>query len=470
MHRVGTDQKPIDIAIVGAGISGLSLAHFLQRYYSKKNGLSHPDYTDNGIHKLSIFLFDAAKQTGGWIRTRRDGPYLYELGPESLQTKHTALLELIEDLNLSKNMIFANKMANKRQIYFDSKLRSFEGLRSLVDRKAINFRDLFRLATEVVSAKRPLNDTSLYNFGTQHFGKRNTLTLLDAMQSGIYAGNIHTLSAESAFPSMFRRARKDRSILKSLIFEKKRAKTHLFSFHDGLAKIIDTLSDRFSPITQRRVVAVRQDSDYAELIFQDHFVQAKHVILTTPATVSAKLLESAVPNGSPILRTLPYSSLVVATLAFKKEHFSHATLNQIKGFGFLTPRNAGLRILGALYSSNSFGDRCPSDEILIRVFLGGQCDPDILDLDDARIRDICRLELGTVLGDEMQPVYCRIDRHANAIPHFEVGHAARMRDIKHKLKQRCPRIHLTGSSYCNGVGVLVERAKDLAKDLLRKVD
>jgi len=457
MHRVGTDQKAIDIAIIGAGISGLSLAHFLKQHHEKKHR-----------NKLNVFIFESSNQSGGWIQTRRDGPYLYELGPESLQDKHSALIELIEDLGLSQHMIYADKQAKRRQIYFENRLRSFNGIQSLADNNAIALRDSLRLGAEIFLATSPKNDISLYNFGVKHFGKRNTITLLDAMQSGIYAGNIKTLSAESAFPSLFKRAQNSRSILLSLLREKKASPTHIFSFHEGLSKITQGLTEVFSPITQRKVLAVRQDSDYAELIFQDHFIQAKQVILTTPASVSAKLLESAVPSATSILDSIPYSDLVVATIALNRNQLTKDQQLQLRGFGFLAPRNAGLRMLGVLYSSNSFDRRCPDDQVLLRVFLGGQCDPEMMQLDDKRIEEICRIELGTVLKATFDFCYCRLDRQRGAIPHFEVGHAARMREFDRKLRERCPSIHLAGSSYVNGVGATVEQAKALAQHILRK--
>ncbi|NJK93475.1 MAG: NAD(P)-binding protein, partial [Blastochloris sp.] len=94
------------IAILGAGITGLSAAWFLQK-------LGHQPV-----------LFESASRPGGVIHTGQEQGFVFEHGPNSLLLKGSALAELLQDLDLESQIIEANPAANLRFIVRAGKIQA----------------------------------------------------------------------------------------------------------------------------------------------------------------------------------------------------------------------------------------------------------------------------------------------------------------------------------------------------------
>ena len=78
-----------NIAIIGAGITGLSSAYFIKK--------QQPD--------VNVTIYEATNRPGGKIQTyRRDG-YTIELGPESYLGRKTIMTEVAEDIGLADDLI-----------------------------------------------------------------------------------------------------------------------------------------------------------------------------------------------------------------------------------------------------------------------------------------------------------------------------------------------------------------------------
>jgi len=73
-HRYSSSAAyPTNIAILGGGVAGLSSAYFVSR-----------EFPNSKIH-----LFEAGKDVGGWIQSRKvqveGGEVVFELGPRTLR-------------------------------------------------------------------------------------------------------------------------------------------------------------------------------------------------------------------------------------------------------------------------------------------------------------------------------------------------------------------------------------------------
>ena len=121
------------------------------------------------------------------------------------------------------------------------------------------------------------------------------------------------------------------------------------------------------------------------------------------------------------------------------------------GFGFLVPRREGKRLLAATFVHNKFPHRAPPDRALLRCFLGGSRDEQVLQLSDEKILDIVREELRQILGVRADPLFTRLYRWKGAMAQYTVGHLERMQRIDGLLKQ-LPGLALAGNGY-RGIGV-----------------
>ena len=87
---------PLDVAIVGAGIAGLSAAHTLLER-GRARGVP-----------IRLAIFDAETRAGGVIQTERIGGFLLEAGPDCFITDKPWALRLCERLGLADDLVGTN--------------------------------------------------------------------------------------------------------------------------------------------------------------------------------------------------------------------------------------------------------------------------------------------------------------------------------------------------------------------------
>jgi oxygen-dependent protoporphyrinogen oxidase len=179
----------------------------------------------------------------------------------------------------------------------------------------------------------------------------------------------------------------------------------------------------------------------------DESYRCDAVILATPAHAAATLLQDASRDVASELRAIPYSSSVTVTLAYDEE--VHVILPP--GFGFLVPRSEGKRLLAATFVHNKFSHRAPPGRALIRCFLGGSRDPQILQSSDEEIVRIVREELKQILGLAAEPLFNRVYKWRASMAQYTVGHLDRLERIR-RLCQSLPALALAGNGY-RGIGV-----------------
>ena len=88
--------KKVDNLIIGAGITGLSLAHFLKKF------------------NQDFIILESSERIGGNINTVSKKGFTLENGPNTLLLDNKSIQALIEDFNISKNIIFPNEKAKNR--------------------------------------------------------------------------------------------------------------------------------------------------------------------------------------------------------------------------------------------------------------------------------------------------------------------------------------------------------------------
>jgi oxygen-dependent protoporphyrinogen oxidase len=176
----------------------------------------------------------------------------------------------------------------------------------------------------------------------------------------------------------------------------------------------------------------------------DHF---DAVIVAVPARAAASLVRGALPALADELAGINYSSSVTVTLGF--DHDTRGSLP--RGFGFLVPRSEGKRMLACTFVHNKFPHRAPEDRALVRCFLGGSRDEDVLRLSDEEILGIVRRELREIIGLSAEPLFARVCKWKGAMAQYEVGHLDRLQRIE-RLRSQAPGLFLAGNGF-KGIGV-----------------
>jgi protoporphyrinogen/coproporphyrinogen III oxidase len=405
------------IVIIGGGISGLTVLHYLKQRLG---------------NTVEITLFEREAQVGGCICTLKKKDSVFECGPNCFLDYQPATLQLIEELNLTKQLIEANPSARRRYIQIKGKLIA-------VPMDPVNF-----IRTPLISSKdkwalikglfkRNISaDCSIYDYVNQRFSKGIAEFLVDPVISGIYAGDIKRLHMASAFPKLARRGFK---------------KTRMRSFLGGMGQIIETLSSRYqSHIQTNTEISLAK-------------IKTDITVVATPAYAAARIIEDINPRLSQVLGQIPYVPIAAVGLSFAQNAF------RIKpdGFGFLIPSNEHKDILGVLIESNIFAPRAGHDQIMLRVLLGGAHNPDIINYTQQEILAKAIKEIDTIYGLKVQPLETFVKIWPKAIPQYEMNYPV----LRQSISEQCaktPGLYLC-SNYLDGISFndCINNAKSIAE-------
>ncbi len=440
------------IAIIGGGISGLAAAFTLEE--QRCAGAS-----------VEYELFESSSRLGGVIATERVENCLVEAGPDSFLTEKPWAAELCRKLGLSDQLIGSNDAQRKTYILVNNNLVAMpDGLMFMVPTKFMptllsplfSFRTKLQMAREWFhSSNESAADETVASFVERHYGPEMVERLADPLLSGIYGGEASKLSMRAVLPRFLEMEAQHGSLGRAMMTARAKTASNssrpLFtSLKDGMQLMVDTLVTRLSPSALRlnRPVRSMGPQEGVWLISTgDKSYRFDAVLMATPAYIAATLLQDASHDLAAELRAIPYTSSVTVTLAYDQN--VRAMLPP--GFGFLVPRTEGKRLLAATYVHNKFSDRVPADRALIRCFLGGSRDQQILQASDPEILRIVREELKQIVGLTAEPIFTRVYKWNAAMAQYTVGHLERLDRIQH-LCHGLPALALSGNGY-RGIGV-----------------
>ncbi len=171
------------------------------------------------------------------------------------------------------------------------------------------------------------------------------------------------------------------------------------------------------------------------------------IIVATPTSSAAKLLENSSPALSTELASIESAGTAIVVFGFNENQIP----TPLDSFGFVVPAIENRKILSASFSSVKFPGRAPDGKVLIRVFLGGALQAELLDLDDMQLRKIAEDELRDLLGTSGEPCLSQVYRWRASMPQYHLGHLARLKRIN-DCAANLPGLALAGNTY-EGVGI-----------------
>jgi oxygen-dependent protoporphyrinogen oxidase len=436
------------VAVVGAGVSGLAVAYEIRQRAAR---LDPPP---------RVLCLEAGERPGGNVRSERHGDFLCEWGPNGFLDNVPATPALVRRLNLADRMLKAEPAAARRFIWRDGKLRRVpEGPLSFATSDILPWAGKLRLLGEPFArARRDGADESVFDFAARRIGSAAAAVMVDAMVSGVYAGDARRLSLPAAFPKMRAMESEHGSLFRALLARmRRRGKGEggggpagpggtLTSFRDGMQELVDALAAALGddlrlswPVAG---VAHMGERGLRLLPREGAPLEVDAVVLANPARESARLVAGMDAETSAAMASIPSAPLVVLHLGFQIAALGEQPL----GFGFLVPRGQGLRILGSLWSSFIFRERAAADRRLITLMIGGAHDPEAVQMEDRELVAIGRRELQTAMGIQIPPYFTKIFRHPHGIPQYEIGHLERLATIDRRLALY-PGLFVSGNSY-----------------------
>lgn len=429
--------------VLGAGVSGLCTAFYLQRAHGRE----------------AVRVVESAAIPGGTARTDLEQGFSCEWGPNGFLDREPRTLQWVSDLGISDRLVRANEAAARRFIYRNGQLHELVGPPKFLVRPILSVPGRLRLLCEpLIPQKRDEAPETIYDFAARRIGREAAEYLVAPMVSGVFGGNARELSLEHCFPRMAAMEREHGGLFKALRAKQRSAAGGspmgpggtLTCFDGGMATLIQSASAQLGDALETGKRATRVTRDGAA--FAVHFdtgevIRAERLILAVPAYVAAELLADLQPQAAAALAGIPYAGIAVVCTGFRREDIGHA----LDGFGFLAPRNEGLRLLGSIWTSSIFPQQAPEGHVLIRTMIGGATDPAAATLSPDELSRIALDELTPLLGIRGAPVLRKVYQWSRGIPQYTLGHALRMERID-RAETEYPGLIFAGNAY-RGVGV-----------------
>lgn len=430
------------VAIVGAGIAGLTAAHRLKR------------------KGYRVVVYEASERVGGVIRTERRDGYLAELGPHSITAGSAAVAELFTQLGLDSSRVEAQREAKKRYIVRKGKLVALPTSPSqlLTTRLLSNGAKLAVFGEPMVEPGDSPMEESVATFVRRRFNQEVLDYVANPFVAGIFAGDPEQLSARHALPRLHDLEHTHGSVMKALgqMLRARRAPggpagPTLLSLGSGLQEIPDAFAREL-----RSELRFKAPANQIRLGPKGWTVSAAYqaaelydaVIYAAPAHCADEV-DLAFEGGDRLktLASIDHPPVAVLALGFRREDVSH----KLDGFGFLVPDVERRNVLGVIFSSTVFPGRAPEGHVLLTSFVGGVRHPDLANADlstlTARVLDDLRL----LLGVRGEPTFRAVHLWPKAIPQYALSYG-RFKEIMDDAERRNPGFALAGS-FREGVAV-----------------
>jgi oxygen-dependent protoporphyrinogen oxidase len=222
------------------------------------------------------------------------------------------------------------------------------------------------------------------------------------------------------------------------------------SYRNGMKTLVEALVKTIpdgSIKTGVKVEGIKEAYDGWEISTGEGILDASGVVVTTPAYLTAGLLENAAGECAALLREIEYASSAVVILAYKKDDVE----TELDGLGFVVPRLENSSMIACSFSGEKFPGRAPEGYTCLRVFVGGAVRPDMYKLEDPRIIETVEKELSRLLRIKSNPVFTIIKRYPEAMPQYHVGHGELVERIQREIK-KLDGIEVAGNAF-GGVGI-----------------
>lgn len=407
-----------DVIVLGGGITGLALA-----YHVKRRG-------------GSVLVLESSPRVGGVIASDEGGGFIMERGPHTLVVDQRTI-GLLREIGLEDEIQYPAPSAKLRYLWRRESQRLVPfptGPMSFFTSPFLSLRGKLSLLGEPLRRQQQMDDESVSAFFTRRFGTE-TEQLIAAALSGVWAADISTLSVRSALAPLWELEKEYGSVITGFVQKKRaerrqgavRGKKKFLTLRSGLEALPQAFARAVgdSVRTQLTVTGIELDGRGESITTVKAIgshgeklrFQARRVVCTLPASVSAELIS---PYDAPLanrIRAIPYSPISIVNVAM-----NHTSDRVPAGFGFLATPKPGQPLLGAIFTSALFPSRAPQGKSLVSLFVGGGVNPHLADAREPTIQQQAIGELSRALSLTAPPEVLSVHHWRAAIPNYPLFH------------------------------------------------
>jgi protoporphyrinogen/coproporphyrinogen III oxidase len=343
------------IAIIGGGLTGLTLA-----FYLEQAGVSYD-------------LLEASPRPGGnLLSPRAPEGYQLEAGPNSLLLS-TELDELLTELGLQDAIQEAAPVSQHRYVLREGAYRALPGSPpALLASGFFGFRTKLRLLAELLRRPAPpVPGETVATFFERHFGPEVVQYAVNPFVAGIYAGDPAELLLSLTFPQLAALEAQHGSLLRGLAKGPKTGRRRTITLRGGVQTLTDALASRlghYQPGEAATAVHRLASGQYqVSCAGQPLPATYSHVALALPTYAAAELLAPQFPAAATALAAVRYPPMTLVYSAYDRAAVAHP----LQGFGALNPQVEGTYSAGSIWTSSLFPDRVPAGQVLFTSFVGG---------------------------------------------------------------------------------------------------
>ena len=435
------------VAIIGAGITGLTTA-----FYIKRSG-------------VPVTLYEASDRVGGAIQSIRAEGYMAEFGPNTILETSPKVTQLVIDAGLASRRMDPDPKASARYVVRYNRPIEMPGspLGFFTTQLFTARAKLAVLREPFVPPRRDGKEESVAEFVVRRLGQEFLDHAIDALVGGVYAGDPYKLSVPHAFPKLGQLEARYGSLIKGQIFgarERKRRgeiakdRAPKFSFDTGLQALPDTLRERLGEAVRLNTTVTRLTQtpegwtlDVRERGQQSRAEHSAVIYAGTAFNLADMEVQTSMPLRLSTFAEIRYPPVASVVLGFRREDVAHPC----NGFGMLIPRVEGFKILGTIFSSSLFPNRAPAGHLTLTSYVGGERYPDLASLPHEKLFALTCEDLRVLLGVKGKPTFQHCVFYPRAIPQYNVGYG-RYREQMTDIEGKAPGLFFAGH-YRDGISL-----------------
>ena len=448
------NKQPESITIVGAGITGLAAAWKVQQL----------------CPGTRITILESSDRVGGVLQTEQINGFLVETAADMFTCQPPTALEFCRDLGIEDQLLTTAEPEHKAYVGLKDQVvpvpKGFSLMvpsqeESIIAWPLLSESGKQRLLDEVNVAARDHGsegDEDFASFAVRRFGKEAFDVLIQPLVSGIYSADPQMLSMNATMQRFVDMEREHGSLIKavkqkSAASDSKAsgARYNLFRTpREGFGSFVSALVDQLEKVEIKTEVCVRKvspcDDSKWKIGLDGSSIDSDAVIIAAPASAAAKLLP-AFESLQNELAGIKSTSCAIVAMGIDRSELPE----DFKGFGIIYPHIDGGSTIAISFASNKFAGRAPDGKLLLRFFIGGAMQENLVDLPDAKLIELALGQFEASFGCRPKPEFEQVYRWKKTMPQYHVGHLDRVARIESHTA-RISGLELAGKSY-RGVGI-----------------
>jgi oxygen-dependent protoporphyrinogen oxidase len=449
-------ENHIDTVIIGGGLSGLAVAHFLKKFQPESQ----------------VVILEKASAPGGAIKSFHQDGFLAEWGAHGFLDNAEASREVLLDTGLDKEAQKAPLDEFVRYICLNGRLNLIpQNPRKILRSNLISLPAKLRVLADLWKKPRP-EEQSVAEWAAYRFGP-SLLPFVDAVLTGTYAGDLNRLSIDAVFPGIRNIELEKGSVIRGFLQKRKTAREMhptepkgpkkklpaMVSFRQGMGRLPEVLAAGKNLLCSNRVESIHKKDDGWEVRTTTHQTyQADSLVLAISANQSLFLVQNAsgLDLEKPPVDTIPEARIVTVAMGFGE------TADIPFGFGYLAPEQEKRFALGALFSTHMFPGRAPKSHMLLEALIGGRRHPERLELDDDVLVRETYADLRQLIHLPDPPVFTKVLRPDHGIPQLELGYP-KLLAWRNRMVEKNRGLHICGFGW-EGIGIndMIKSAREVA--------